>query len=132
MQADLEAIRKEAEQAITAATDLSALEEIRVAYLGKKGSLTEMLKQLGSLSADERPKVGAEVNRIKQSLQSAIKDRQNLLKNAKLDAQLAQETIDVTLPGRQQQLGHLHPVTLIQQRVEKNILIDGVFGGRRP
>ncbi|WP_069470203.1 phenylalanine--tRNA ligase subunit alpha [Candidatus Marithrix sp. Canyon 246] len=100
------------------APDLSILDQLRVQFLGKKGVLTEQLKQLGSLPVDERKKVGQEINRTKKTLQAAIQARREFLQAAQLEAQLAQERIDVTLPGRGQASGGLHPITQILQKIE--------------
>lgn len=100
------------------APDLATLDQLRVQFLGKKGVLTEQLKQLGSLPVDERKKVGQEINRAKKTLQEAIQARRDVLQAAKLEAQLAQERIDVTLPGRGQARGGLHPITQILSKIE--------------
>ena len=113
--ADLE---KQAVQEIEAAGDLAALDAVRVRYLGKKGELTGQLKQLGKLPAEERPLAGQEINRIKQVVQSGIEARNAALQADKLNRQLASETIDVTLPGRGQHQGGLHPVTITMRRIE--------------
>ena len=115
---DLSALEQQAEQAIAAAADLPALDEIRVRYLGKKGLLTEQLKGLGSLPAEERPAAGQRINKVKQAIQTRIEARREALAQARLDAQLAAERIDVTLPGRGQQSGGLHPVTRTLERIE--------------
>jgi phenylalanyl-tRNA synthetase alpha chain len=100
------------------APDLATLDQLRVQLLGKKGVLTEQLKQLGSLPVDERKKVGQEINRVKKTLQEAIQARRDVLQAAKLEAQLAQERIDVTLPGRGQARGGLHPISQILSKIE--------------
>jgi len=108
----------EASDAISAANDLQALDQVRVNYLGKKGSITALMKSLGGLSAEERPKAGQVINDAKQQVQVAIETRKAELENAKLNAQLSSETIDVTLPGRSHGLGGLHPVTRVLYRIE--------------
>lgn len=105
-------------QAVLAAATTNDLDEVRVQYLGKKGELTALLKGLGKLSAEERPKAGALINEAKQALQEKINARKAQLESAALEAQLAAETIDVTLPGRGQDLGGLHPVTKTMERIE--------------
>ena len=105
--------------AVAAAADAAVLDEVRVQYLGKKGLLTQQLKQLGGLPAEERPAAGQAINRIKQQVQQAIDARREQLQSAALDAQLAGESIDVTLPGRGQSGGGLHPVTRTLQRIEE-------------
>jgi len=114
---NLEKLAAEARQAIAAAGDVAALDEVRVQFLGKKGALTELLKGLGQLPAEQRPAAGAEINRVKDVLQNEIQGRKSLLEGAAVAAKLAQETIDVTLPGRGQQLGGLHPVTRTIERI---------------
>ena len=114
----LENIKAEAVVAIEAASDIAALEELRVSYLGKKGALTGFLKNLGQLSAEERPKAGAEINAVKQQLNEQLNARKASLQGAALAAQLAEEAIDVTLPGRRAETGSLHPITRTIQRME--------------
>ena len=114
----LEDIKGEASAAIDAAADVPSLEELRVSYLGKKGALTGLLKGLGQLSADERPKAGAEINAVKQMLNERLNARKEALQSEALSAQLAAEAIDVTLPGRRVEAGALHPITRTIQRME--------------
>ena len=115
---ELEQIAKQAESSIVAAEKLSALDDLRVEYLGKKGKLTGLLKGLGRLSAEERPAAGAKINDVKQSLQELIGQRRAYFESIDLDAKLAEETIDVTLPGRGEDVGGLHPVTRTMERIE--------------
>ncbi|HHS83901.1 MAG TPA: phenylalanine--tRNA ligase subunit alpha, partial [Gammaproteobacteria bacterium] len=115
---ELSALVKEAEQAISAATELAALEQLRVTYLGKKGLLTGQMKQLGSLPPEERPKAGQVINQAKQKVQDALERQRELLQNEALQARLVAETVDVTLPGRGQSAGGIHPVTRTQERIE--------------
>ena len=114
----LENIKAEASNAIDAAQDVAALEELRVSYLGKKGALTGLLKSLGQLSAEERPKAGAEINAIKQVLTEQLNLRRDTLHAEALAVQLSSEAIDVTLPGRHAETGGLHPITRTIQRME--------------
>ncbi|WP_088328426.1 phenylalanine--tRNA ligase subunit alpha [Lacimicrobium sp. SS2-24] len=115
---DLDAISKEAEAQVSDATDLNALDKVRVEYLGKKGRLTELLKGLGKLSAEERPAAGERINKAKQHIQGLIHQRGETLRRQELDARLAEEKIDVTLPGRNKQPGGLHPVSRTIARIE--------------
>ena len=115
---ELEQLAKQAESSIAGAEDLSVLDDLRVEYLGKKGRLTGLLKGLGSLSAEERPVAGAKINDVKQSLQDLIGQRKMHFESIELDAKLADETIDVTLPGRGEDVGGLHPVTRTMERIE--------------
>ena len=115
---ELDQLAKQAESSIAGAEDLSVLDDLRVEYLGKKGRLTGLLKGLGSLSAEERPAAGAKINDVKQSLQDLIGQRKMHFESIELDAKLADETIDVTLPGRGEDVGGLHPVTRTMERIE--------------
>jgi len=112
-------LEKQVLQEVADASDTSELDDVRVRYLGKKGLLTQQLKQLGTLPAEERPAAGQEINRIKQLAQQAIEARGSTLDSAALDAQLVGEKIDVSLPGRGQVHGGLHPVTLTMRRIEQ-------------
>lgn len=118
MQEKIDEILTCALSAVEQATDEAALQAIKVQYLGKKGALTALLKSLGSLSAEERPKVGGAVNQAKQALQEVLQAKQGHFKQAALAEQLAAERIDVTLPGRHRPAGHLHPITLVRRRIE--------------
>ncbi len=115
---DLTALVKEAEAAIAATTEMQALEDIRVQYLGKKGVLTEQMKSLGKLSPEERPKAGQVINQAKTAVQQAIEARKQSLQEAVLNARLEGERIDVTLPGRGQPSGGLHPITQTMERIQ--------------
>nr|WP_301288365.1 phenylalanine--tRNA ligase subunit alpha [Natronospira proteinivora] len=114
----MERLSREAEQAVDAADDLRALDDIRVRYLGKKGELTALLKSLGKLPAEERPAAGQAINRAKQAIQSRLEARKAELEKVAIEARLEKEAVDVTLPGRGQQRGGLHPVTRTLERIE--------------
>jgi phenylalanyl-tRNA synthetase alpha chain len=88
-----------------------------VQYLGKKGKLTVLLKSLGQLPVEERPAAGEKINLVKRQIQAALEARKTSLVEASLDAQLSQEVIDVTLPGRRQSAGGLHPITITIDRI---------------
>ncbi|GAA5114803.1 phenylalanine--tRNA ligase subunit alpha [Alloalcanivorax gelatiniphagus] len=103
---------------VAGAADARALDEVRVRYLGKKGDLSALLKSLGGLSAEERPKAGALINEGKQRVQAALDERRQALEQAALDQQLSAESLDVTLPGRGELPGALHPVTRMRRRME--------------
>jgi phenylalanyl-tRNA synthetase alpha chain len=107
----LDDLKAEATAAIESAVDSAAVEKLRVEWLGKKGRVTDLLKSLGQLNADERPKVGAEINAVKQLLNEQISERKETLQQAAIAAQLSAEALDVTLPGRREDLGALHPIT---------------------
>lgn len=108
----------EARQAIQAAETIPALEELRVRYLGKKGEITALLKGLGQLPGAERPAAGERINQAKQALAEELEGRRAALEKAALEARLSAERIDVTLPGRGQPSGGLHPVTRTLERIE--------------
>ena len=116
---DLSALVAQAKAEVEASGDLQALDQIRVEYLGKKGVLTEQMKALGKLSAEERPAVGQLINQAKAEVQQALETRKDALQQAVLTARLAAETIDVTLPGRGQPTGGLHPVSITMARIEE-------------
>ncbi|OBW96494.1 phenylalanine--tRNA ligase subunit alpha [Gallibacterium anatis] len=116
---NLEQITEQALAAIAAAQDGKALEAIRVEYFGKKGPYTLLMQGLRALSAEERPAMGAKINEAKQTAQSALNAKKAELEEAELNAKLAKERIDVTLPGRKLENGGLHPVTLTIERVVK-------------
>jgi phenylalanyl-tRNA synthetase alpha chain len=116
---DLDAIIKQAEALINNAKDGVTLDTVRVEYMGKKGHLTEQLKSLGKLSAAERPAAGQKINQAKQQIQQLIHARGEFLRDGELNAKLANESIDVSLPGRSTALGGLHPVTRTINRIEQ-------------
>ncbi|MEZ0123393.1 MAG: phenylalanine--tRNA ligase subunit alpha [Candidatus Reddybacter sp.] len=116
---NLHTLADAAELSIQAADSVADLDQIRVEYLGKKGKITGMLKTLGKLSAEERPKAGAVINEVKAALQNSINARRQALEAALLQAQLDSERIDVTLPGRKSDVGSLHPVTQTMARIEE-------------
>ena len=113
----LAALEQQAREAVDKAADLKALDEIRVHYLGKKGVLTQQLKQLGKLPPEQRPEAGQAINVAKKQVQESIEARKQRLQNAELEQQLAAEKIDVSLPGRGQHSGGIHPVTRTLQRI---------------
>jgi phenylalanyl-tRNA synthetase alpha chain len=121
----IKALLTTAIEAISGAKTLQELEQIKVHFLGKKGSLTEILKDLGGLSPDVRPLVGKEVNIAKEAIQEGIKQQSDLFKQAQVKEQLKNENIDVTLPGRGMQLGSLHPITRTRNRLEQLFLSMG-------
>jgi phenylalanyl-tRNA synthetase alpha chain len=116
---NLDVLVSQALEAVSHTDDVNALEQLRVHYLGKKGELTQVMKTLGNLSAEERPQAGALINAAKDKVQEALNGRKETLEQAALSAKLAAEKIDVTLPGRGQTSGGLHPVTRTLERVEQ-------------
>jgi len=115
---ELEQLAARANQAVLASDSTQALEQVRVEYLGKKGLVTQHMKSLGKLSADERPKAGQLINQVKQQIQQAIEARKTALQTEALAARLASEKLDVSLPGRGLHAGGLHPVTRTMERIE--------------
>lgn len=116
---NLDALVAQALEAVRGSEDINALEQIRVQYLGKKGEITLLMQTLGRLSAEERPKAGALINAARDQVQGALAARKADLEAAALQAKLAAERIDVTLPGRGQAAGGLHPVTRTKERIEQ-------------
>jgi phenylalanyl-tRNA synthetase alpha chain len=112
---DITELQQQAAAAINSANDLNTLDAIRVDYLGKKGRLTELLKNLANLSPEEKPKAGQLVNMAKRDISALIEEKMRHLKELQLQAKLASERIDVTLPGRQLKGGSLHPVSQVKQ-----------------
>jgi phenylalanyl-tRNA synthetase alpha chain len=114
----LHTLTQEALAAIALAQNSQELEQLRVQFLGKKGTLTEQLKSLGALPAEQRPAAGAAINVAKQEVQNALAARKETLEAEEAASQLAAEKIDITLPGRRQSSGGLHPVTRTIERIE--------------
>lgn len=115
---NLQNLVTEALAKVDQADDVQLLDQVRVDYLGKKGAITALLKTLGKLSNEERPAAGAKINEAKQQVEDAIRAKKENLENAALAEKLKSESIDVTLPGRGQKTGGLHPVTRTLQRIE--------------
>ncbi|HWA14661.1 MAG TPA: phenylalanine--tRNA ligase subunit alpha [Burkholderiales bacterium] len=116
---DLQAIVDEARRVFADIAEAAQLEQAKARYLGKAGVLTELLKGLGKLPAEQRPAQGARINQAKVQIEEALAARREAIQNAALDAQLAQEALDVTLPGRGRGRGGVHPVIRTWQRVEQ-------------
>ena len=116
---ELQTLLESASAAIKAVENLAQLDQLRVGYLGKKGEVTSLLKNLGQLPAEQRPAAGQEINKVKQLIQQLLEARKQTLDQQKILANIAAETIDVTLPGRNLHQGGLHPVTLTMNRIEK-------------
>ncbi len=125
----LSELQKQAEAEIAAARDLSALDTVRVKYLGKKGELTARLKGLSKLSAADRPAAGQEINKAKKALQEALNGRRDSLQREALAEKLRADAVDVSLPGRGLGIGGRHPVSRASIRIEK-IFRDAGFGIR--
>jgi phenylalanyl-tRNA synthetase alpha chain len=118
MEENLQRLLRDAKDQIAKASDLTELDNIRVLYLGKKGHFTETLKSLGTMAPEERREVGQIVNRVKDELQALLQQRKTHLEEQALAAELSAQSLDVTLPGRGQQQGSLHPVTRARIRIE--------------
>ncbi|MDR0138121.1 phenylalanine--tRNA ligase subunit alpha [Metabacillus idriensis] len=118
MQEQLKQLQLEALEKIQTANDLKSLNDIRVSYLGKKGPITEALRGMGKLSAEERPLMGALANEVRESIATSIAAKQEGLEEAAVEEKLAAETIDVTLPGRPVRAGNHHPITAVIEEIE--------------
>jgi phenylalanyl-tRNA synthetase alpha chain len=116
---DLATLLRQALDEVTASTTLAALDEVRVRWLGKKGAFTEQLKALGALPAADRPAVGARINEAKQQFEAAVESTREVLAGAAVEAELAAGRIDVSLPGRGEARGGIHPVTRARLRIER-------------
>jgi phenylalanyl-tRNA synthetase alpha chain len=115
----LEPLVTEAADAIAAARTLAELEQVKARYLGRSGPLTELLKGLGKLPAEERPQAGAAINQAKARVEELLRARREAILERELDGKLAGESIDVTLPGRRQSAGGLHPIARAQEHAER-------------
>src|SRR5699024_9078453 len=118
MKEELLTLEKEALDKIQETEDLKALQEVQVAYTGRKGSITEVLRGMGKLSKEERPVIGELANKVRVTIQAAIDEKKAVLEEAALEEQLQKETIDVTLPGRPTQVGGSHVLTSIIEEIE--------------
>ncbi len=119
MKEQLSNIRNEALTAIDGAASAQELDEVRVKYLGKKGALTALLKQMGTLSPEERPAMGALANEVREALTEALARRQKALEEEALDARLKAEAVDVTIPGVPVRLGHQHPMYIALDEIKE-------------
>ena len=119
MKAQLEAIEKQAFAELESAQDLKALDAVRVKYLGKKGELTAILKQMGKLSAEERPVIGQLANQIRAQIEEKLEETKTELEGKMLDQRLATETLDVTMPGKRSVLGKKHPISIVLDELKE-------------
>ena len=119
MKAQLEAIEKKAFEELTAAQDLKDLDAVRVKYLGKKGELTAILKQMGKLSAEERPVIGQLANQVRAQIEERLEETKTNLEAHLLDQRLATKTLDVTMPGKRSVLGKKHPITIVLDELKE-------------
>lgn len=119
MEEQLKSIKESALSAIHGVSNNQELQDIRVKFLGKKGELTALLKGLGKLSKEERPAAGAKVNEARVVLEEAISALQDKFDREELKEKLTRERIDITLPGRAPQKGHMHPLTIVNEMIEE-------------
>ena len=122
MKAELEAIAKQALEELKGAQDLKVLDAVRVKYLGKKGELTAILKQMGKLSAEERPVIGQLANQVRADIEQMLEQTKTDLEAKALDIRLAGETLDVTLPGQKKPLGKKHPLTIVLDELKEIVV----------
>ena len=118
MEQQLKQLEQEALAKIEAASNVKELNDVRVAYLGKKGPITDLLKGMGKLSAEERPKMGALVNTVRENLTEVLTAKMTALEEAAIQQQLEKESIDVTLPGAHVAIGNRHPLTRVIEEIE--------------
>ena len=118
MEQELQRIKEVALTAIKAATNQQALQDVRVKYLGKKGEVTALLKGLGKLSPEERPKMGAFLKAVRETLEAELDKIKSSMETAAMNARLEEEKIDITLPGRAPKTGHIHPLTTVNEMIE--------------
>ena len=118
MKEQLESIRQQALAALEDAATPAALEELRVKLLGKKGELTAVLKQMGKLSAEERPVMGQMANAVRAAIEEKLEERKATIHAAAMEARLAAEAIDVTIPGKEFAIGHQHPMNQVLQQIK--------------
>ena len=122
MKEKIEEIKKSAKEKIAAITSLQELQDLKVKYLGKKGELTSILKGLGGLAAEDRPKVGSMVNQVRDELEKSIESAEKAMKAKALEQRLEKEKIDVTMPSKVTQVGSVHPITQVIEEVKEIFL----------
>jgi phenylalanyl-tRNA synthetase alpha chain len=115
---NLAAIFQQASSEIDLCVDLVTLDECRVRYLGKKGELTELAKSINQAPVEDRPRIGQEINHIKNNIHDLIESRLQQLQHVEIEKKLTRDALDITLPGRGQAHGHLHPIAITRQRIE--------------
>jgi len=122
MKEQLLKIEELAKKELSSCSDMTVLENLRVKFLGKKGELTAILKQMGGLSAEERPLIGQLANKVREDIENIISERASSLKSELAAKRMAEETIDVTLPGKKRTIGKLHPLTQVMNEVKEIFL----------
>ncbi|MDY4414300.1 MAG: phenylalanine--tRNA ligase subunit alpha [Ruminococcus sp.] len=118
MKEQLEKIEVLAKEELNSCKEIKALDDLRVKYLGKKGELTAILKQMGKLSAEERPVIGQLANKVRADIEQAITEKTAVLKADAQAEKIKAESIDITLPGKKQSLGKLHPMTVVENEIK--------------
>ena len=119
MKEQLEKIEAQAKQELESCTEIKALDDLRIRFLGKKGELTAILKQMGKLSAEERPVVGQLANQVRADIEEALKNKLDALKAEEQEAKIREESIDITLPGKHAPFGKLHPLTKVENEIRE-------------
>ena len=122
MKQQLENIENAAMAEASSSDSIKALDELRIKYLGKKGELTAILKQMGKLSAEERPVIGQLANKVRQDIEEAITSKMSALKAKEKERKMVAESIDITLPGKQQSIGKLHPLKIVENEIKEIFL----------
>ena len=122
MKEQLKHIGESARESIASVADLKALEDLRVKLLGKKGELTAILKQMGKLSAEERPAMGQLANQVRSQLEEMLAEKTKALQSAAQNARIAAETLDITMPGKAPRTGRLHPLQIVENEVREIFL----------
>jgi len=119
MKQQLEKIETLAKEELSSCKEIKALDDLRVKYLGKKGELTAILKQMGKLSADERPVIGQLANKVRSDIEQAITEKIAVLRAEAQEKKIKSESIDITLPGKPHSLGKLHPMTVVENEIKE-------------
>ena len=123
MREQLQKIKLTAQQELSECSDLKELEQLRIKFLGKKGELTSVLRLMGSLSADERPQIGALANEVRKFIETTIEQKKDMLNKSALLARLKDERIDVTMPGCKIKIGKEHPLTIVLNEIKEIFLV---------
>jgi len=125
MEANIQSVRAKAVEECSKVETLEQLQQLRVKYLGKKGEVTQLLRNMGSLPAEQRPVVGQMVNRLKSELEQLYDEKETELEKAVQQKRLQEETLDITLPGRKPRSGSLHPLTLVLNEIKQIFIAMG-------
>ena len=125
MEKDLDTLKKEARERITASMDEKQLQDTKVFFLGKKGKLTAILRGMKDVSAQQRPVIGALANQVRSDVEAAIAEKMEELKQKRLEEKIKHETVDITLPARHHKIGHLHPLDKALREIMKSFVRMG-------